>query len=91
MKILKIPCITATTIYYNIDDKDIDIVIEEAKREIVFDKEFKILQNRFEELCKNVVTEDEGSDNDNNTNTNSTNNDGAIRLRNKNKKPCISL
>ena len=81
-------------IYYNIDDNiddnEIDNVIEEAKREIIFDKEFKILQNRFEELCKNVVIEDDEADNDNNTNNN-TNNDGAIRLHNKNKRQGISL
>lgn len=74
-------------IYDKIDDTEIEKVIEEAKREIIFDKEFKILQNRFEELCKNVIIEDENDDNTNNTN----NYDGAIKLVTGNKKKAISL
>ncbi len=77
-------------IYDKIDDNEIENLIEEIKREIIFDREVKILQNRFEELCKNVIIEDEGADNDNNTNNN-TNNDGAIKLHNKNKKQAVSL
>jgi len=76
-------------IYDKIDDNEIEKVIEEAKREIIFDKEYKILQNRFEELCKNVIIEDK---NDDNNNTNNTNNyDGAIKLGTGNKKKAISL
>ena len=59
-----------------VDDTAVNELIEEVKKEIILDNEIKFLQNRFEDLCKEEIIED----NDSSTND-SNDNDGAIIVK----------
>jgi len=66
---------------FTINENEINSLIEEVKKEIIFEKEIKILENRLNELKKVEITDDNDGNNHNNNNNNNNNNEGAIKLK----------